>query len=214
MNPLRFSACLTACFCLLILGPSFSFAGIGGPYGNYYLAYPGSDFLTLLVRPDGEGNSLDEARQYNGDVQDATITLNLMDANYDPVPNYPREDMWLESEDNGLVRCLGGTIADADTDQLGMTQWQNPLRGGGYSEARTVVKVNGIEPELSNGVNLNFNSPDINGDLIVNLLDVALFAQDFFAYPDFSFRSDLYRDGQINLQDMAIFMQAIGAICP
>jgi len=214
MNPHRNSARTAFLFCLMIFSSTFAHAGIGGPYGEYSMAYPGQEFLTLLVFPDGGGNQLDEARLPSGGTADATITLLLRDAYNDPIPNYPREDMWLESEDGGLVLCIGGTIADSDTDQLGMTRWLNPLRGGGYSQTRTAVKVNGAEPELTQGVRLNFNSPDINGDLIVNLLDVALFAEDFFNYPVFSFRSDFYRDGTINIADLGVFASAIGAHCP
>jgi hypothetical protein len=201
-------------FYLVVFSATLAYSGIGGPYGEYSMAYPGQEFLTLLVHPDGGGNSLDEAKLPYGGIENATITLLLRDANYDPVPNYPREDMWLETEDDGLVTCQGGTIADTNTDQYGMTQWQNPLRGGGHSQALTVVKVNGAEPELTSGVRLNYNSPDINGDLVVNLLDVTLFAEDFFMSPVYSFRSDFYRDGLINIADLAIFSQAIGASCP
>jgi len=201
-------------FCLMIFSSTFAHADIWGPYGEYSMAYPGQEFLTLLVLPDGGGNQLDEARLPSGGTADATITLLLRDAYNDPIPNYPREDMWLESEDGGLVLCQGGTIADSDTDQFGMTRWLNPLRGGGHSQTLTVVKVSGAEPELTQGVRLNFNSPDINEDLIVNLLDVALFAEDFFQYSVYSFRSDFYRDGTINLADLAVFAPAIGAHCP
>jgi hypothetical protein len=199
---------------LLILTAPSAHAGIGGPQGTYYMAYSGPEALTLLIMPDGSGPTLDEARLPYGGTADATITLLLMDINYDPIPYYPREDIWLEAEDEGLIICTGGSIADTDTDINGETHWTNPLRGGGASEALTVVKVNGSLVELTSGVRLNFNSPDINGDLVVNLLDVALFAEDFFNHPLFSFRSDFYRDGQINIADLGVFAQAIGAACP
>jgi hypothetical protein len=204
----------TLTLCLLLWPGAGARAGIGGPYGEYYMAYTGPEFLTLVVAPDGSGPTLDQARLPSGGLADATITLILRDANWDPIPHYPREDLWLESEDQGLVICQGGTIADADTDLGGMTHWQNPLLGGGHSQALTVVKVNGSEPELTSGVRLNFNSPDINGDLVVNLSDVVLFSQDFFAHPEFSFRSDYFRDGQINLSDLAVFVQFYGGMCP
>lgn len=197
---------------LLLLPTELVLADIGGPYGDYIMAYPGPETLTLLVRPDGGGRSFDDALLPWGDTADATITLVLRNANGDPVPDFPREDMWLVSDDDGLVPCVSGTIADANTDAAGMTQWQNPLFGGGYSEALTEVRVNGAPIELTIGVHLSFNSPDINGDLVVNLTDVALFAMDFFG--DYQFRSDFFRDGQINLQDLATFAPAYGATCP
>jgi hypothetical protein len=61
-------------------------------------------------------------------------------------------------------------------------------------------------------VSLGYNSPDLNGDLVVNLTDLALFAGDFFG--PYVLRSDLYRDSQINLQDLAVFAQGFSASCP
>lgn len=214
MNRQPALSAITLTIFLLLLTASGVHAGIGGPQGTYNMAYTGTEALTLLVVPDGSGPPLNEARLPFGGTADATITLQLRDANYDPIPYYPREDMWLESEDNGLIICAGGSIADTETDLNGETHWTNPLRGGGASEALTVVKVNGSLVELTSGVRLGFNSPDINGDLVVNLLDVALFAEDFFDHPVFSFRSDFYRDGQINIADLGVFAQAIGAVCP
>ncbi len=212
MKIIFFPASTVFLFCLILLLAAIAQAGVGGPYGEYDMAYQGPETLTLLVRPDGGGDSFDDAFLPYGQREDATITVEVKDANWDPIPNYPREDLWLESEDDGLVSCISGTIADANTDALGMAHWQNPLFGGGYSEALTVVMVNGSLIEMTIGVHLSFNSPDINGDLIVNLTDVAMFAMDFFG--GYQFRSDLFRDGQINLQDLATFAQAYGTTCP
>jgi len=184
-----------------------------GPYGEYDMAYQGPETLTLFVVPDGRGDSFDQAYLPFGGTEDATITLLLMDAYWVPIANYPAEDMWLESEDNGLVPCMGGTIADANTGADGRTQWLNPLLGGGHSQALTVVLVNGAQLEMTAGVHLSFNSPDINGDRTVNLTDVQLFTEDiYFSYYDF--RSDFYRDGVVNLSDLGKMAEAIGANCP
>ncbi len=66
----------------------------------------------------------------------------------------------------------------------------------------------GINPEL------HFNSPDINGDLYVNLLDVAAFTRDY--YGAYEFRSGLARDAVLNLADVAVMVAYIhiGAGCP
>lgn len=205
--------CAVALFCLLFLLPVAPVQGdVGGPYGEYYMAYTGPETLTLMVTPDGGGRTFDEAFLPWGDTEDATITLELKNANWDPVANFPREDMWLEAQNGGLIPCVGGTIADANTDAFGITWWQNPVLGGGSSEPLAIILVNGSHIELSSGVNLRFNSPDINGDLVVNLIDVAMFSNDFFGAYDF--RADFYRDGVINLQDLATFAQAYGGVCP
>jgi len=199
-------------FCLFAFPVISVQAGVGGPYGEYQMAYQGPEALTLLVVPDGSGGALNEASLPLGGTEDATITLFVFDTGYDPIALFPAEDMWLESEDNGLILCNEGSIADADTDIDGRTQWVDPLFGGGHSQALTVVKINGMTPELTSGVNLSFNSPDINGDLIVNLSDVPLFVRDY--YSDNDFRSDFHRDGIVNLSDLVPLVRAIGANCP
>ena len=57
------------------------------------------------------------------------------------------------------------------------------------------------------------NSPDLNGDLTVNLQDVALFAEDFFSAP-YELRSDLHFDRVINLSDLSVMTGKVGKTCP
>ena len=131
----------------------------------------------------------------------------------DAIANFPFEDMWLESADGGVVSChWWGMIADQNTDINGMTMWANPPIAGGHSQGPVIVFVNG-SPLLSNsGLPLEFISPDINGDLVVNLQDLSILAPDY--YSGYSFRSDLNGDGDINLSDIYIFSQHLGAQCP
>ena len=77
---------------------------------------------------------------------------------------------------------------------------------------RTIVLVAGSPIELTSPVDLGFNSPDINGDLLVNLTDVQTFTADY--YGGYLFRSDFHRDGIVNLSDLAPLAYAIGAACP
>ena len=199
--------------CFAVMTAAVAIAGIGGPYGEYSMAYPGSETLTLFVVPDGSGDNFDQAFLPYGGRADATITLLLKGADDQPIAYFPREDMWLESQDSGLTVCMGGTIADANTDSGGLTQWLNPVHAGGNSQELTLVFVNGSTLEMTGGVKLSYNSPDINGDLAVNLSDVQLFAGDFFD-PAYNFRSDFYRDGSVNLSDLPPLAAAIGAACP
>lgn len=187
-------------------------SGIGGPYGEYDMAYQGPETLTLFVVPDGSGVTFDQATLPYGGTEDATITLLLLDGNYVPVASFPSEDMWLESRDAGLIPCVGGTTADANTDAAGTTTWAAPLHAGGHSQAIVDVIVNGSRLELAPGLELSFNSPDVNGDLKVDLTDVQLFVLDF--YSGFNFRSDFHRDGILNLSDIPPMALAVGATCP
>jgi len=217
MNRRPFISLTVFLLCLLVIPAihALSYAqttGVGGPYGEYHVAYQGPEILTLLVIPDGSGATLDQAYLPWGDTEDATITLFLWDEGENPISFFPAEDIWLESEDSGLTMCVDGTIADAFTDTDGRTQWLDPLLAGGHSQALTVVKVNGSEVEYTTGVNLNFNSPDINGDLTVNAPDLQTFVEDYFS--GYDFRSDFHRDGVLNGRDLVIMAEAYGMNCP
>jgi hypothetical protein len=52
------------------------------------------------------------------------------------------------------------------------------------------------------------NSPDINGDGIVNLADVGAFAADYVT--GYAFRSDFNGDGVLNLIDVAVMAAHFG----
>ena len=170
----------------------------------------GPDILSIVNFPNGEGRRFDEARTVTG-VVNGTIQLILMDSMSQPWPNYPREDLWLEFDDPHLALCPEGSLADANTNINGETSWVNPLRAGGQSEGYVRVIVNGTPIPAYFSI-VYFNSPDINGDLQVNLSDVALFGQDYFG--GYQFRSDFHHDGVINLQDLAIMAEGLGASCP
>ncbi|MBK8164825.1 MAG: hypothetical protein IPK64_02555 [bacterium] len=165
---------------------------------------------TVFVVPDGTGEPLTAAHRPAGTPVDATIHLVLLDPCDFPIWNFPREDMWLESGDGGLVPCNGGTVADSQTDPNGHTSWSAPLRAGGHSQSVCRVLVNGMA--LGQPLPLHFVSADINGDRQVNLADVALFAQ-AYASP-YGFAADLHPNGVVNLSDIAVMARSMGAHCP
>jgi hypothetical protein len=168
-----------------------------------------NETATLLVVPDGNGAPLTAARRPGGAPVDATMRLTLLDACYDPIAHYPQEDLWLESVDQGLVLCAGGSIADHDTDLLGQTVWTQALRAGGHSLAGCRVVVSGTP---GHALPLRVNSPDLNGDLVVSLIDIAMFASAF--YGPYTFAADLWADGAVNISDIPVLAEALGAGCP
>lgn len=174
-------------------------------------APPNSEVVLFNV-PDGTGSPFTEARILEGPV-DATIWLTVRDGLGVGIANYPAEDIWLEVP-GMLSPCTEGTIPDFNTDVYGSTQWENPLQAGGWTEGQTFVLINGnaLEPGFQNESILRHNSPDINGDLQVNLVDLAIFSIDYTG--DYSFRSDFHFDGIIGLQDLAKFSIAYNASCP
>jgi len=193
--------------------PCFADSGVPDLYmSEAFIAYDGPGIPSLMVVPDGSGNPFTEAHDEQGNIVDATITLYLRDGWGTAIVNFPHEDMWLESADGGVVSCVWGMIADQNTDINGMTMWANPPIAGGHSQGPVIVFVNG-SPLLSNsGLPLEFTSPDINGDLVVNLQDLSILAPDYFT--GYSFRSDLNGDGYLNLSDIYLFSLHLGAHCP
>lgn len=178
-------------------------------------AAPAGTRPVLYNRPDGSGSMFTQARVTGGGIVDATITLYL-NAHDVPIAGVPATDIWLEVvEDypNNFVACAGGTIADGPTGPDGITVWRRPLHAGGWTADKTLVTVWGSPLASNTGLWLRHNSADINGDGIVNLVDVPLFAADFSSGAS-PFRSDLHFDGSVNLSDIPPLMSAMGADCP
>ena len=216
MNPVRsgiifaaiLAACLTAC-----LAPDAE-AQWGDYCSTATTAAPVGSSPVLYNLPNGEGAPLTRARTTAGLV-DATITLTLFDYGCMPVANFAASDMWLEKSvaagTGNFTSCAGGTIADANTDAAGVTRWTNPLRAGGWSTSKTLVVINGAALSSNSGLVLRHNSADINGDRVVDLADIPLFAAD---YGTTALRSDLKFDGVVNISDIPLMTAALGAVCP
>ncbi|MFO7581993.1 FlgD immunoglobulin-like domain containing protein [Guyparkeria sp.] len=171
--------------------------------------------VSVFVLPDGSGDRLDDANLFGGGAVDATITLTLYDANYDPIAGYPAEDLWLETEWGSLRFCEGSGIADANTDANGMTTFSGPFRGGGHSDPGggdlLFVMVAGDALASGPPLEIYFNSADINGDLRVDEADEDLFASDLAG--GYNYRSDFNGDGVVNLSDATLFHGGFGASC-
>lgn len=180
-------------------------------------AAPAGAQPVLFSVPDGSGAPFTQARVVGGQIVDATITLYLRDPGGNPIVGVPAIDMWLEKEilagSGSFPACPYGTTADGPTDADGIARWAMPLEAGGWSTSRTLVLVWGQSLATNTGLILRHNSPDLNGDLVVNLSDVPLFAADFMSGTN-AFRSDLHFDGQVNLSDIPRLAGAMGRGCP
>jgi len=176
--------------------------------------------VSVFTLPNGQGDPLNNAFQWDGvpgnppSRVDATIHYTVLYFG-DPVYGYPREDMWLESSLGGLVLCPGGSIADSNTDEQGRTTFSNPVSGGGATDPdageQCLVVVNGVVCPLE-GLDIQFNSPDMNRDLQVNLTDVVIFVGIFTGAYDYA--ADFFWDGVINLSDIVYLASGFGAACP
>jgi hypothetical protein len=170
--------------------------------------------VSVFTVPNGSGQPLDNVYTFGGVATDATIFLTLLDGMGTPVTDYPLEDLWLETTYYGLAICAEGTVADANTDENGETTFSQSVFGGGHTDPaaneRTHVVVNGT-PLASPGMDIQFNSPDLNGDLRADLCDVVAFASHFFG--PYAYAADFFWDGAVDLNDIALIAQSLTAAC-
>ena len=162
----------------------------------------------VLLLPDGTGPTLEECG--------ATITVQLWRCPGEPwaLVGLPAQDVWLEPPETGnLAFCAPGAIADGPTDEQGITTISRALAGGGAASGQMLVYGGG---SLFRVEGLQFVSPDLDGDLDVDLADVALFATDFRSGDPTGVgaRSDFDFDGRLDLRDFAILAMALGTGCP
>lgn len=174
----------------------------------------------LFNLPDGTGSTFAEARNANTFAQiDATITLTLLDGDGLPVANFPVEDVYLVNDFDdpndaglgGLLDCTGVATPDQNSDADGVTVWALPLTAGSYSPGLTTIMISNA-PLESGSEAIGFNSTDINGDFVVDLLDVVKFSQDFATGTN-PFRSDFEYDGVVDLLDVILLAQTQGREC-
>jgi len=174
--------------------------------------------LSIWCLPNGSGAPLTEAYSWGGELGsspstvDATITVTIRDSQGRPIPNYPAEDIWLESSGRGMAFCLGGTHADRCTDDLGQTTFSRPLFAGGNSIDEVLRVFVGEAPIPGDEIPLVMTSPDINGDLGVNLSDIALMTPHFS--PPYYAACDYYRDGLVDILDLVLFARGYEEYCP
>ncbi len=199
--------------CILLLLPTVAWAGVPDlDLSSAVTTAPAG--VSVFNMLNGQGDPMTVARSATGVIFDATITLTLVDSDGSPVVFYPAEDLWLQTSGGGLVHCPNGTAANSMTDLDGVTHWAAPLFAGGHTENETVVVLVAGAALSQPGLDIIFNSPDISGDLIVNLTDLTLFTTDYVVGPD-NFRSDFFRDGALNLSDLTQFARGyfFGSSC-
>ena len=156
----------------------------------------------VLITPAGTGGSIADAG--------AMVTVTVLDAGGLPVPNFPFQDIWLgHPGDNSIALCQGGSTADLNTNASGVTTIGGVISGGGFSNT-TQVYINGT-PLAQAPLGVALNSPDINGDLVVNLNDFSAFGAD---YNTAAFRSDIVFNGAVDLADFSRFGQTYFEQCP
>ena len=163
----------------------------GGPY-------------TILVCPAGDGPTLSSIG--------ATITVQLRDVTgMIPIEGVPASDYWLFDCNDQVSLCGGANSinADAASDADGMATISGAIAAGGSGDG-TLVIVQGVVIEDCNlsyiCLPIVWKSPDMNGDLVVDIVDFSMFGPSFPSPPKpYNPAADLNDDGIIDLLDFAAF---------
>ncbi len=187
-----------------IIDPCNSTATCGGGGGAASPASVGC----VLVCPAGDGD------QISAKVAGGAIFVTVRDGSSIGIPGIPATDFWLVDCDPllDMVLCGGSSSssATAATDENGETTMEGDIAAGGCADGLSVVVQGfiieeGTPPDCTPVcLDIDIRSPDMNGDLAVNLLDFALFGG---AYPPnaYSKCADFNCDLAVNLQDFSAF---------
>ena len=199
---------LTFTLCLLVATPAVAM------WVEFFEEEADQVPLRWYALPDGSGPGASGAHSEGGATWDRPFRIrpHIDDMpSIPPVgeflpPDYPLEDIWLAGDD--LAVCPGGTSPDQIDDE-GWVIWESPLRAGGRALGGTLeFYLNGDPTAMPY---LEIVSCDMNGDLVVNLADLATFVGLFFG--PYEPRMDMNWDGAVNLIDVVLMTQAIGAQC-
>ena len=159
-----------------------------------------------MVCPAGDGPTL-------ADIG-ATISITVL---YcfppEPLVSMAPQDVWIQSSthpDNRLCGGAGSSNADGPTDENGQTTISGSIAAGGYFGDDVYVVAMGSFIQLGqncdNPLPLVLVSPDINEDLIVDLVDLAIFATVFpSGGGTINPRMDFNGDGMIDMVDLSMF---------
>jgi hypothetical protein len=171
------SLAAAALLCLQIAGVNTVNSGVVDPCTSTASAAAGVTFAC----PQDDGDLLSAAG--------LTISVTVKDNVNAPVPNVPAADIWLIGCNNLLALCGGsGAInAAANTDVNGQTTITGNIAAGGCDLGGVRVVVQGIVvgagPCGAACVPIKVKSADINGNLIVNLVDFATFGAGYTSPP-------------------------------
>ncbi len=210
---------LTAVLLTLVFSCGSALGESGIPYVGWVAANLEGE-ASLAIFTDGSGLPLTQATDGNGQFVDATIEIQLVDSNWAPVPDFPFEDIWLDTEIDGCTACANvphwGFMFDVNTDENGIAYISGAPAGGGWTEGPVWVYLNGSRAHSPDFIEkppvpLHFNSPDINNDGEVNLADVSTFAENYFG--QYHYRSDFHWDGVVNLADVGLLASGLGTSC-
>lgn len=161
---------------------------------------------TVLVCPQGDGPSLADAG--------AVITLVYTDTEGTPVPGLGPATL-VGGCSGGIALCGPHLTSDGVTDATGTTTVSGVIAAGGRDVEIQWSVGNIPEPLcLLQFAVVNLVSPDINGDLAVDVVDFSIFANGYSSPPKaYDARLDYNGDAAVDLLDFALFAQHFGHRC-
>ena len=170
------SLAAAAVLCLQVARVSTVNSGVVDPCNSAAASAAGVAFAC----PQSDGDPLAPA---------LTITVTVRDNVNAPIAGVPAADIWVIGCNNQLALCGGsGAInASAATDANGQTTITADIAAGGCDLGGLRVVVQGVaigagvcaDPCLA----IKVKSPDVNGNLVVNLVDFATFGAGYTSPP-------------------------------
>lgn len=165
----------------------------------------------LQVVPNGTGDTLSS--------KGLTVTVTVRDGNGDPIAAYPFQDVGLADNAGGadITLCTSGWLSSANTNAAGVTTITGVGFAGGSTQGGMRATVAGVRIISGPALDIDVVSPDMNGDLQVQILDLSAVPTGFaarFLNGVYDFQSDYTCDGTENLLDVVEYSFANGAVCP
>ena len=196
----------------VFLGAAVAVACVPGIETLDDYVWPTGQDVSVCVWPDGR-----PARAFvaGGGEVEADLRFRVVDFSGQPVADMPMPNAaWFMSSGPGALCPDPFAGLASDTDGWVTLRFSGGgQRGPGVAGPFVLIVDACPTLELVLPENVWFNSPDLTGDLRVDLSDTPLFAADFFA-ASAAYRSDFNWDGQVNLSDLVVMAEALGAHCP
>lgn len=159
-----------------------------------------------LICPQGDGRRLDDIPECA-----AIISLHAADITGAPIPGIIANDIWLVGCTGGLCLCGGSGSINADSATsafagvAGNTTISGDLAAGGCDSGFNVVIQGVIVGCPPTCLPYTVISPDINCDLLVDIIDLAIFSPVYLGTSPYTYCMDFDCSGGIDIVDFAIF---------
>ncbi len=160
----------------------------------------------------------------NAAGNDYRIHISVWDSVGNPINALPATDIWVDRPGELSTCPVGFSQADDDTDATGHTTISGTIYGGLVTDASGGIDcdatelyayVMGILINDGQPICVTFDSPDLNGDLAVTVVDFGMFVADYNCTSGCDPCHDYNEDGSTTVVDFGIFAGYYNAsVCP